>query len=84
MGNRRNNVTSAEGNLQMSNWYVIVNEQGEYLPLAAIGWVSDMRQAEVFTAKGDAKSVLRRVMRVRPDCRIERIPRLPDRIPRGG
>ena len=66
----------------MSNWYVIVNEEEKYLPLAAIGWVSDIRQAEVFTGLGDAKSVLRRVIRVRPGCRIERIPRLPDRVPR--
>ena len=68
----------------MSNWYVIVNEEGKYLQLAGNDWVNDIRQAEVFAFLASAKAALRRVIRVRPGARIERIPRLPDRIPRNG
>jgi hypothetical protein len=66
----------------MSRWYVIVDADGRYLPLRSGPWVNDVREAEVYTSLGLAKAALR----AHPGCQLERLPRLPDRIPpaRGG
>jgi hypothetical protein len=63
----------------LSRWYVIVNAAGRYLPLRGAHWVGDVRAAQVYTSLGHAKAALR----AHPaGCRIERLPRLPDRISR--
>ena len=69
---------------QMSVWYVIVDATGHYMPLLGGNrpWVKDLRGAEVFTGMGYAKNALRRYVDKRPGCRVERIPRLPDRVRR--
>jgi len=68
----------------MSTWYVLVDSAGQYLALPGgkHPWVVDLKQAEVFTSLGQAKNALRRYSKTHPGCRIERIPRLPDRVPR--
>ena len=68
----------------MSNWYVIVDANGRYLPLGGgqRSWVSNLRDAEVFPRMGRAKQALQRYAKSHAGCRIERLARLPDRLPR--
>ena len=68
----------------MSIWYVIVDATGRYMPLVGGNgqWVNDIREAEVFTGLGHAKQAMKHRAGGHPGCRIERIPRLPARIPR--
>jgi hypothetical protein len=68
----------------MSTWYVIVDANGRYLPHRRrhSPWVRDLPGAEVFTGLKHAKNAMQRYVESHPGCRIERIPRLPDRIPR--
>ncbi len=62
-------------------FYVIRNSgSGLYLPLLGKTWVADLRQAAVFSGRGTAMSSIRRAWRT--SCVVERIERLPDRIPR--
>jgi hypothetical protein len=62
----------------MSVWYVIIDPTGKYLPLDGGRWVENVSEAEVYTSLGNAKGALRRY----PSCRLQRLPRLPDRVPR--
>jgi hypothetical protein len=68
----------------MTVWYVIVDAEGLYMPLLGgdRSWVKDLRRAEVFTGLGYAKNALKRYVDKRPGCHVERITRLPDRVPR--
>jgi hypothetical protein len=68
----------------MSRWYVIVDPAGRYRPLLRDErpWVSEVNKAEVFTSLGKAKQALQGHIKINPNCRIERLPRLPDRVPR--
>jgi len=61
--------------------YVIRNpNSGLYLSLVGNTWVSDLRHAAVFSLRGTAVSAVRYAGR--KSCVVERIERLPDRIPR--
>ena len=62
----------------MSIWYVVVDPIGRYLALADDAWIKTVSEAEVFTSLGNAKQALRRY----PSCRLQRLPRLPDRMRR--
>jgi hypothetical protein len=68
----------------MPVWYVIVDAEGLYMPLLGGDrpWVEDLHGAEVFTGLGYAKNALKHYVHKRPGCRVERIPRLPDRVRR--
>ena len=62
-------------------FYVIRNSStGLYLPLLGSTWVADLRYAAVFSMRGTAVNAIRRAWRT--SCVVERITRLPDRIPR--
>jgi hypothetical protein len=61
-------------------FYVLKHQSGEYLSLGGNGWVGDLRQAAVFTSRSNAHNAIRRAWQ--GVCMIERIGRLPDRIPR--
>src|SRR5690349_20530737 len=63
-------------------FYVLTHEsKGLYLSMYDNGWTRSLRFAKVFTSKTVAR------MAIRPEwqswCTVQRIPRLPDRIPRG-
>ncbi len=53
---------------------------GLYLSLAGNTWVGDLRHAAVFSLRRTALSAIRYAGR--ESCVVERIERLPDRIPR--
>jgi len=65
----------------MSTWYVLVDNSHRYLPLLSgkRPWVVHLSHAEVFTSLQQAKQAVMRYSKTNPGCRIERIPRLPDR-----
>jgi len=61
-------------------FYVLKRQSGEYLALLGNQWVSDLREAAVFTSRSNASNAIRRAWQ--DECVIERIVRLPNRIPR--
>jgi hypothetical protein len=61
-------------------FYVLKHQNGEYLSLKGNEWVADLREAAVFTSRSNATNAVRRAWQGL--CQIERIVRLPDRIPR--
>jgi hypothetical protein len=61
-------------------FYVLKRQTGEYLALQGNHWVSELREAAVFTSRSNASNAIRRAWQ--GECLIERIIRLPDRIPR--
>jgi len=62
-------------------FYVIRNSTTRlYLPLLGNTGVADLREAAVFSMRGAAVNAIRRAWR--ESCVVERIERLPDRIPR--
>jgi hypothetical protein len=64
-------------------FYVVMRKtSGDYLSMQGNSWVIDIRDAAVYTARSAATSAIRRTWR--ETCTVQRITRLPDRIPRGG
>jgi hypothetical protein len=62
-------------------FYVVMRQpSGDYLSMHGNSWVIDIRDAAVYTAKSAATSAIRRTWR--GSCTVERITRLPDRLPR--
>jgi len=56
-------------------FYVLKRQSGEYLALLGNQWVSDLREAAVFTSRSNASNAIRRAWQ--DECVIERIVRLP-------
>jgi hypothetical protein len=61
-------------------FYVVRDKtNGMYLSMLGDNWVADLRDAAVFSQRSTAASTIRIAWRSR--CVVERIERLPDRIP---
>jgi hypothetical protein len=62
-------------------FYVVKNQtSGAYLSMRGDAWVTDLRDAAIFTLKSSATNSIRRAWQA--DCCVERIERLPDRVRR--
>ena len=61
-------------------FYVIRNQSNNgYLSMQGDGWVADLKHAAIFTLRNTATHSIRRAWL--EFCVVERIERLPDRIP---